>query len=254
MIRKKCLSLHKQRLEDAMGTPGSWKYTHADEGHEGSTKMKIETLIPYVCFGLLLSSCCAQAEAADQPAAKSTKIETSVPAVNAFIVKYYVDKPSPGSGYETGGLHIIYSDETEIFEKLRPREKSTENDTFYNQEGIAEVKVAPDRRTIAWEETFDNCCTSYSIPLVLAIYRSGITILHIQQGQMLWFWAFRNGGKQIAAVWGTTHGPAIGDYQLYDTETGRVVSEVFGDPATQSLSADAPLWAIETERQMSRHN
>jgi hypothetical protein len=216
--------------------------------------MRIETLIPYVCFGLLLTSCRAQAETADQPTVKSTKIETRVPSGNTQITNCYLDKPSPGSGYETGSLHIIYSDKTEIIEKLQPKEKSTEQNIVYNQEGIAEVKVAPDRRTIAWEETFDNCCTSYSIPLVLAIYRSGITILHIQQGQMLWYWVFRDGGKHIAAVWGTTHGPAVGDYQLYDTETGRVVSEVFGDPTTQSLSADAPLWAIETERQMSRHN
>jgi hypothetical protein len=114
--------------------------------------------------------------------------------------------------------------------------------------------VAPDRRTIAWEETFDNCATSYSVPLVLAIYRSGHTILHIQQGQMLWYWTFRDGGKHVAAVWGTTHGPAVGDYQLYDVETGRMVSEVFGDPATQSLGADAPEWAKETERQNSQQN
>jgi hypothetical protein len=216
--------------------------------------MKVETLIPYVCFGLILTSCCAHAEAADQPAVKSTQIETSVPAGNAYIVKYYVKEPSPASGYETGNLHIVYSDKTEVIKRLRPKEKSTENDTIYNQEGITEVKLAPDRRTIAWEETFDNCCTSYSIPLVLAIYRSGGTILHIQQGQMLWHWAFRDGGRRIAAVWGTTHGPAVGDYQLYDTETGRVVSEVFGDPATQSLKADAPEWAKEIERQNSGHN
>ena len=214
--------------------------------------MKIETLIRCVCFGFLLASCSARVEAADQPTVKSTRIESSAPAGNAYIVKHYVDKRSPGSGYETGSLHIIYSDKTEIIEKLRPKEKSTENGTVYNQEGVTEVKVAPDRRTIAWEETFDNCCTSYSIPLVLAIYRSGGTILHIQQGQMLWYWAFRDGGKHIAAVWGTTHGPSVGDYQLYDAETGRVVSEAFGDPATESLRADAPEWAKETERQMSR--
>ena len=143
----------------------------------------------------------------------------------------------------------IYSDKTEIIETLRPNEKSTEKNIVYNQEGITDVKIALDRRTIGWAENFGNCCTSYSIPIALAIYRSGYTILHIQQGQMLWYWTFRDGGKHVAAVWGTTHGPEVGDYQLYDVKTGHLVSEAFGDPRTQSLSADAPQWAKETERQ-----
>jgi hypothetical protein len=211
--------------------------------------MKVEAFVRCFCFGLLLTSLCAQTADGDQPAVKFTEIKGSLPAKNACIVKDYVDKPSPDSGYETGNLHIVYSDKAEIVETLRPKQKSTEKNIVYNQEGITDVKVAPDKRTIGWAETFDNCGTSYSIPLVLAIYRSGDTILHIQQGQMLWYWAFRDGGKRVAAVWGPTHGPEVGDYQLYDVKTGRLVSEVFGDPTTQSLSADAPEWAKETERQ-----
>jgi hypothetical protein len=73
--------------------------------------------------------------------------------------------------------------------------------------------------------------------------------LHIQQGQALWYWTFRDGGEHVAAVWGPTHGPYGGDYQLYDAKTGHLISEVFGDPRTQSLSADVPEWVKETERQ-----
>ena len=211
--------------------------------------MKIEVFGRCFCFGLLLTSLCAQTAVGDQPAVKVTEIKGNVPAENAYIIKYYVDKPSPDSGYETGNLHIVYSDKREIVETLPPKEKSTETNVVYNQEGITDVKVAPDKRTIGWAETFDNCCTSYSIPIALAIYRSGDTILHIQQGQALWYWTFRDGGKHVAAVWGPTHGPEVGDYQLYDGKTGHLVSEVFGDPSTQSLSADAPEWAKETERQ-----
>lgn len=159
-----------------------------------------------------------------------------------------MDEPSPNSGYGTGNLHIAYSDKTEIVRALRPKGRSTEGNIVYNQEGITDVKAAPDKRTIGWAETFDNCCTSYSIPLVLAIYRSGDTILEIRQGQMLWYWTFRDGGKRIAAVWGPTHGPEVGDYQLYDAKTGQLISKVFGNSATQSLSTDAPEWAKETER------
>ena len=66
---------------------------------------------------------------------------------------------------------------------------------------------------------------------------------------MLWYWTFRDDGKHVAAVWGPTHGPEVGDYQLYDVKTGRQVSEVFGDPETQSLKAGAPEWAKETGRE-----
>lgn len=208
------------------------------------------TFLRLFCFGLLLTSFCAEAIAGDQPAVKITQIEGTVPAGNANIIDYYVDKPSSGSTFETGNLHIIYSDMTEIVETLPPKAKSTRENIVYNQEGITEVKVAPDKRTIGWEENFDNCCTSYAIPVALSIYRSGGTILHIQQGQMLWYWTFRDGGKRVVAVWGPTHGSSVGDYQLFDVETGRMVSEVIGDSTSQSLGADAPEWAIETERQM----
>ena len=147
--------------------------------------MKIEAFVRCFCFGLLLTSLCAQTADGDQPAVTVTEIKGNAPAENAYIIKYYVDKPSPDSGYETGNLHIVYSDKTEIIETLPPKEKSTEKNIVYNQEGIEDVKVAPDKRTLGWAQTFDNCCTSYSIPMVLAIYRSGDTILHIQQGQAL---------------------------------------------------------------------
>jgi hypothetical protein len=210
--------------------------------------MKIEVFVRCFCFGLLFTSLCAQTANGDQQTVKFTPMKGNIPAKNAYIIKYHVDEPSPNSGHETGNLHIVYSDKTEIVQTPRPKQRSTERNIVYNQEGITDVKAAPDKRTIGWAEIFDNCCTSYSIPLVLAIYRSGDTILEIQQGQMLWYWTFRDGGKHVAAMWGATHGPEVGDYQLYDAKTGHMISEVFGNSATQSLGADAPEWAKETER------
>jgi hypothetical protein len=223
-------------------------YTRSEDAQEQIPDMKIKALLLCLCFGFLLTLLCAQPVDADQPSVKVTRIQGNIPAKNGYIVKFYVDKSSPNSGYETGDLHIVYSDKTEIVERPKPKERGTEKEIVYNQEGIGDVKVASDKRTIGWTETFDNCCTSYSIPIVLAIYLSGDSILEIEQGQMLWYWTFRDGGKHIAAVWGPTHGTEVGDYQLYDTRTGRMVSEVFANPASQSLSADAPVWARETER------
>jgi hypothetical protein len=207
-------------------------------------------LVFLLCFALLAFPVGAQTNN-NQPYVTHTDIGGSVPAQNAHIVKFYVDAPSPGSEDETGNLHIVYSDRTDVSDTFRPKRQITDdsNEVVYKQLGITDVKIASDIRTIGWAETIDNPATSYAIPYALAIYQSGKTILHIEQGQMLWFWTFRDGGKHIAAVWGPTHGREVGDYQLYDARTGRLLSEVFDDPATKSLSADAPEWAKEAERE-----
>ncbi len=199
---------------------------------------------------LLFLPVLANAQTTDryQPAVGTTEIHGRVPGGDAYIVKCYVDEAPPGSGYETGNLHIVYSDKTEVVERLQAKQKSTERNDVFNEKGITDPKIAPDKRTAGWTENFENCCTSYSIPLVLAIYTSGKSILHIQQGQMVWYWTFRDGGTRVAAIWGATHGPEVGNYQLYDVKTGRLISQVFGDEETQSLKPDAPEWAIETER------
>lgn len=194
----------------------------------------------------------ANADDIKQPTVNFTKAEGTLPSGSAHIIKYYIDEAAAGSGYETGSLHIVYSDNTEIVEKIPPKQKSTEKETVENQEGIQDVKLAADKQVIGWTENYDNCCTSYAVPQVLSLYQSGKTIMHIQQGQMIWFWMFADKGKQVAAVWGAIHGPEIGDYQLYDIKTGSVIAEVFDDENTQSLKDDAPEWAKNTEKEMRR--
>ncbi|MFZ1918277.1 MAG: hypothetical protein WAU58_11935 [Terriglobales bacterium] len=218
--------------------------------------MKMRAILPMFWLLCLPVAAYPQTEDADQPQIRITKIHRTAPAKDAYIVKYYVDKAPPGSDYETGSLHIIYSDKTEVVEKLPPKEKSAADNTAFNEEGLGEPKVAGDKRTIAWTEQFDNCCTSYTIPLVLAIYRSGDNIVHIRQGLMVWGWMFRDGGEHVAAVWGTVHFSDIGDYQLYDTETGHMVDEVIGNEEIEGkngtvhgLGQDAPAWAKELGKQ-----
>ena len=181
-----------------------------------------------------------------------TEIQSPAPAETAHIAKYYVDKAAAGSDHETGNLHVIYSDGTEVIEKIPPKEKNTEANTVYNQEGISDIKVATDGRTIGWTAMADNCCTSYSVPLSVAIYQSGKKVLHIEQGQMVWYWTFLNGGEQVSIVWGAVHGAEVGDYQLYDLGTGRMLSEVLGKEDIQRLAPNAPEWAKLVEEQMHK--
>src|SRR5690242_16398727 len=146
-------------------------------------------VVPWLCVALLPIPLCAQTNN-DQPSITYTDIRGRVPAQNAHIVKYYVDAPASSSGDETGNLHIFYSDKTEVSDTFRPKRQITDDskDVVYNQRGIIDVKMTSDARIIGWAETIENGGTSYAIPYALAIYHSGKTILHIEQGQMLWIW------------------------------------------------------------------
>jgi len=214
-----------------------------------------KSLFACAFFIVLLSPALARVPAQptdkDQPMVTTTQIKGDAPSAAAHIVKYFVDNAAPGSDFETGSLHILYDDGKEIIQEILPKKKSTEADIVENQEGFADFKLADDKRTIGWTETMENCCTSYAIPMTVSVYHSGKVILHIRQGQMVWYWSFRDGGKHIAAVWGFTHGPEVGDFQLYDAATGRMIAEVRGKEETQSLAPDAPEWAKQTEHEMN---
>jgi len=152
------------------------------------------------------------------------------PTVHANVVEFFVEKPD---SYATGSLHIIYSDGAQVVEVLPP-EDARKGDAE-NQVGISSVQLAGDQKTVGWAQTYFIGGQSYPIPLVLTLYRSGSIIRRIRQGQMIWGWSFLDGAQKAAIVWGLTHGPEVGDYQLYDVNTGRKLAEAYGDEATQQL-------------------
>jgi hypothetical protein len=159
------------------------------------------------------------------------------------ITKFFIAEPAAGSGYETGPLHIIYSDGTEIVQTLPSLQPGTDKESVFNAVGFSGVELAQDRQTLGWTVNVQNCCTSYSVPLSVVVFQHKQVLHTFDQGQMVWSWMFLEAGKQVAVVFGPTHGPEVGDYQLYDVKTGKLVSEVWGDAETQSLKSDAPDWA-----------
>jgi hypothetical protein len=160
-----------------------------------------------------------------------------------YITKFFIAEPAPGSGYETGPLHIIYGDGTEIVQTLPPLKSSTDKEIVFNAVGFSGVELAQDRETLGWTINVQNCCTSYSIPLSVVVFQHKRVLHTFDQGQMVWSWMFVERGKQVAVVFGPTHGPEVGDYRLYDVKAGNLVSEVCGDVDTQSLKTNAPDWA-----------
>lgn len=54
-----------------------------------------------------------------------TRQQTKRASASAKITEFFIDQPEPGSRYETGPLHIIYSDGIEVVQTLPPLRAST---------------------------------------------------------------------------------------------------------------------------------
>ena len=169
---------------------------------------------------------------------------------SAEITRFFIENPKKDSRYETGPLHIIYGDGTEFVKTLPPLEASTKMKIVFNDVGFSDVQLAADRQTLGWTVDVENCCTSYPIPLRVVIFRRGKVLHTFAQGQMVWSWMFSWGGERLALVFGPTHGAEVGDYRLYDVQTGKLLSEVFGDEDSQSLKPNAPEWAKRLEEHL----
>lgn len=159
------------------------------------------------------------------------------------IARFFVEEAPKDSAYETGPLHIIYGDGTEIVKTLPPLRANTEKEVFYNAVGFSGVQLADDRRTLGWTTDIENCCTSYPVPMGVVVLRDKKVLHKIYPGLGVWAWMFVQGGERVAIVTGQTHGPEVGDYRLYDVSSGKLISEVWGDEKLQSLKPSAPEWA-----------
>lgn len=207
--------------------------------------MKPDSLLPWVTVLALSEYSVAQAQDQQSALPASTLPASVQPAADAKVIKVFVEDADCD---ETGPLHIVYDDAVDVVEKLPPKEQRKVRYPGEIQEGFAEPQVARDKETVGWTETYDHCCQSYPIPRVLTLYRSGRIIRRIQQGQVVWSWMFVAGGKRVAVEWGPTHGTAAGDYQLYAVQTGRMLSEAYGDEVIQKLDRNAPNWAKRLEK------
>jgi hypothetical protein len=172
-----------------------------------------------------------------------TQGKTKSTSQSAEITRFFIEESKKDTGYETGPLHIIYDDGTEVVQTLPPLKASTEKETVSNTVGFSDAHLAADRQTLGWTTDVENCCTSYPIPVSVVVFRHGKVLHTFAQGQMVWSWMFFRGGEGVAVVFGPTHGSEVGDYRLYDVQTGKLISEVLGDQDTQSLKPAAPEWA-----------
>ncbi len=113
----------------------------------------------------------------------------------------------------SGAIHISYSDGSDV---TAPKLK--------DQVGFGHPIVARDKRTVGWLAMFPFCCTSYPIPLTLAIYRDGKILESISPGRCIFHWIFLLGGSRVALRTEFLHGESHPDYELHDVNSGRLLA------------------------------
>ena len=94
----------------------------------------------------------------------SAQTKATQPSASATITKFFIDKAEPGSGYETGPLHIIYSDGTHVIQTLPPLKKSTEREIVVNHHavGFSQIQLADDEQTLGWAVQIEKSGTGRS--------------------------------------------------------------------------------------------
>jgi hypothetical protein len=111
-----------------------------------------------------------------------------------------------------------------------------------DQISAADAKVAPDGRTAGWLVEYENCCTSYPVPLTLVLFRNGRVRHRIRPGLMIYDWGFEAGGSQAALCEGTVHGQSEPHCLLYDSVTGKLLNAWQGQ-------GTVPGWAAPLRRE-----
>lgn len=115
-----------------------------------------------------------------------------------------------------------------------------------DQQGFESITISPDGSAVGWAAGFDNCCTSYSIPVLVEVYKGGQR--HTFDPTMApWDWCFVDGSTRIAARSTTVHGPQDAVFQLWDLATDQEVESFYWGQNEKPRRAPAWVEALEKE-------
>src|ERR1700739_2129284 len=92
----------------------------------------------------MLVGCCVSVGAFSQ--SSKTHVQTKSTSQTAVITRFFIEEPKKDSGYETGPLHVIYGDGTEVVKTLPPLKSSTEQEMVFNAVGFSGARL-----TRAWD-------------------------------------------------------------------------------------------------------
>ena len=126
-----------------------------------------------------------------------------------------------GKGCDKSGVRILLSNGKEV----QPAIDQFIVGESFPQRGVSHPAVSPDKKAAGWLIEYDNCCTSYPLPLTLVIYRPDKPLIEMKRkcSGAIWEWHFVAGGKRVATFIDFPH--PVGDYpgcsELFDAATGR---------------------------------
>ena len=122
-----------------------------------------------------------------------------------------------------GNLRILTSVRKTVI--VRKGGLSKAGETFGRQTAFQNPVLSPDRRAVGAQALFENCCTSYDIPLQLVIYSNGKT--HRFEGRLAIFdWHFVDGGRRVAFSQQTVHSACAVHWELRDIASERLLAQV----------------------------
>jgi len=126
---------------------------------------------------------------------------------------------------------------------------SKAGETFGKQTAFEKPVLSDDRRAVGAQAMFENCCTSYDIPLQLVVYSNGRT--HRFEGRLAIFdWHFVDGGRRVAFSQQTVHSACAVHWELREVASERLLAKVDipqeCGPAPMLPKVTVPKWVTGT--------
>jgi len=146
-----------------------------------------------------------------------------------------------------GNLRILTSEQRTVIVPKGGSPKAGES--FGGQTGFEKAVLSDDRRAVGAQAMFENCCTSYSIPLQLVVYSGGKTH-RFEGGLAIFDWHFADGGRRVVFSQQTVHFACSVHWELRDIASERLLDTADIPEACGQISdppkANVPKWVTGT--------
>jgi hypothetical protein len=147
-----------------------------------------------------------------------------------------------------GNLRILTSDQrTVIVPKRSVPAKAGE--LVREQTAFEKPVISDDRRAVGAPAMFENCCTSYDIPLQLVVYSNGKTH-RFEGGLAIFDWHFSDGGRRVVFSQQTVHFSCSIHWELRDIASETLVAAAdIPEPCGQNPDppkVKVPSWVTAT--------
>ncbi|MFO1340395.1 MAG: hypothetical protein U1F53_19600 [Burkholderiaceae bacterium] len=152
-------------------------------------------------------------------------------------------------------VSIVEKDEAKTLTVRRSEGKAFQAPfTDAGQEGFSRAAISPDGRYVGWTGTFENCCTSYPLPLSLVVH-DGQRVVYTRRredGPSIFRWHFSRDSRFVIYESTWPHGLVPTFYARVRLSDGRVVGEYECDPPEWAESrpkrwAHPPAWTGDAE-------